>query len=85
MTFQGRLKRAMEGGNLRIADLARLFERRHSTVRGWVIDGREPAGTPADIRDLFTVLVRIETAVGKKQTGGRAPRAQRATVLAEMA
>lgn len=84
MTFQARLQRAMLGGNLRIADLARLFDRRHSTVRGWVVDGREPAGTPADIRELFTVLAKIEAAVGKKRSGTQVLRIQRAAVLAEV-
>ena len=60
MTFQDRLKRVMEAGNLRVADLAKLFGRRHSTVRGWVVDGREPAGTAADIKELFGRLSEIE-------------------------
>ncbi len=54
--FQTRLLRVMETGNLRVADVARWFDRRHSTVRGWVVDGREPAGTAADIRNLFARL-----------------------------
>ena len=62
MTFQDRLKRVMEVGNLRVADLAKLFGRRHSTVRGWVVDGREPAGTAADIWELFARLLQIEEA-----------------------
>lgn len=84
MTFQDRLTRAMDGGNLRVADLARLFGRRHSTVRGWVIDGREPAGTPADIRELFTVLVKIETAISRKRLGSESSRAQRAEFVASL-
>lgn len=82
MTFQGRLLEAMEGGNLRVADLARLFDRRHSTVRGWVADGREPAGTPAEIRELFAMLVRIETAVRNKKLGPGLSRARRAEFVA---
>lgn len=68
MTFQKRLQVVMEGGNLRIADLARLFCRRHSTVRGWVVDGREPAGTAYDVRLLFTTLVRIEVEVKARKS-----------------
>ena len=60
MTFQDRLKRVMEVGNLRVADLAKLFGRRHSTVRGWVVDGREPAGTKADVRELLDLLATVE-------------------------
>lgn len=84
MTFQARLTRAMTGGNLRVADLARLFDRRHSTVRGWVVDGREPAGTPADIRELFAVLMKIETAIGQKKLGKGSSRAERAELLAAL-
>jgi hypothetical protein len=84
MSFQARLKRVMDGGNLRIADLARLFDRRHSTVRGWVLDGREPAGTPAEIRELFAVVVKIEDAIKKKQVGAHLSKTQRAMALAEM-
>ena len=50
----------MEVGNLRVADLAKLFGRRHSTIRGWVVDGRAPAGTAADHRELFARLTVIE-------------------------
>lgn len=82
MTFQARLEGAMEGGNLRIADLARLFDRRHSTVRGWVVDGRMPAGTPTEIRELFATLVRIETAVRAKKLGPGLSRVQRAEFVA---
>lgn len=84
MTFQARLSRAMTGGNLRTADLARLFDRRHSTVRGWVVDGRKPAGTPADIRELFVVLAKIETAIGQKKLGKGSSRAERAELLAAL-
>lgn len=55
-SFQARLTRVMDLGNLRVADVARWFGRRHSTVRGWVVDGREPAGTAADVRTLFQQL-----------------------------
>lgn len=69
--FQARLARVMERGNLRVADVARWFDRRHSTVRGWVIDGREPAGTAADVRGLFADLVRLEELARAKAMTGR--------------
>lgn len=58
--FQQRLTRLMEQGNLRTADVARWFSRRHSTVRGWAVDGREPAGTATDVRLLFARLNDLE-------------------------
>lgn len=61
--FQQRLARVMETGNLRVADVARWFARRHSTVRGWAVDGREPAGTPTDVRLLFARLNDLEKLV----------------------
>lgn len=67
-SFQQRLNSVMERGNLRVADVARWFGRRHSTLRGWVIDGREPAGTPTDVRALFERLVELETKVRGSQT-----------------
>lgn len=77
MTFQKRLQAVMEGGNLRVADLARLFDRRHSTVRGWVVDGREPAGTKADDIELYTILRKIERACRRRKLGqGRARRVE---------
>ena len=75
-SFQQRLKTCMRRGNLRVADLARWFGRRHSTLRGWVVDGREPAGTPADVRELFGQLVDLEKRVNETPAG----RALRATI-----
>jgi len=65
----------MERGNLRVADVARWFGRRHSTVRGWVIDGREPAGTAADVRALFVQLSALENLMKGRAVSGRALRA----------
>ena len=70
MTFQARLKQAMRQGNLRIADLARWFGRRHSTVRGWVVDGRAPAGTEADVRALTSALGVLETEIRQCKAKG---------------
>jgi hypothetical protein len=82
VTFQERLEKVMVGGNLRVADLARIFGRRHSTVRGWVVDGREPSGTPADIRELFIALASVETAIRKKRLSARASRSEKAAFVA---
>lgn len=62
-SFQKRLQKCMTTGNLRVADIARWFDRRHSTIRGWAVDGLTPAGTPADIRGLFERLVELETLI----------------------
>lgn len=63
MSFQTRLQKVMERGNLRVADVARWFGRRHSTIRGWVVDGREPAGTATDVRGLFWELNKLEEVI----------------------
>lgn len=42
MTLQKRLKKVMRDRNLRVADLARRFNRPYTTVREWVLHGREP-------------------------------------------
>lgn len=42
MTLQKRLKKIMRDRNLRVADLARRFNRPYTTVREWVLHGREP-------------------------------------------
>jgi hypothetical protein len=80
MTFQERLLAAMEKGNLRTADLARWFGRRHSTVRGWTVDGREPAGTGQDVRNLFNRLVELEGIIRRNSPVHKSARAR----IAEM-
>jgi len=67
-TFQEGLLKAMERGNLRVADVARWFGRRHSTARGWVVDGREPAGTPADLRALFARLNELNAEIARSRS-----------------
>lgn len=66
MTFQQRLKKVMAGGNLRVADLARWFERPHATVTSWVKDGYEPGGGPQDRTAVLTALTKLERLVAKK-------------------
>lgn len=42
MSFQGNLKKAMRQRQMRVADLARHLDRPYTTVREWVLHGREP-------------------------------------------
>ena len=42
MTLQKRLKAVMRRRNMRVADLARHFGRSYTTVREWVLHGRDP-------------------------------------------
>ncbi len=61
MTFQQRLQKAMDDGNLRVADLARWFDRPDPTVRAWV-RGVTPSGAAQDLADVehrLNVLVRL--------------------------
>lgn len=44
MTFQKRLQRVMKRRGMRVADLARGLKRPYTTVREWVLNGREPEG-----------------------------------------
>ena len=51
MTFQKRLVRIMKRRGWRVADLARALDVPYTTVREWVLHGREPsreASTTAD-------------------------------------
>lgn len=66
MTFQERLKAACAGGNLRVADLARWFERSDPTVRGWVERGHAPADAPIDRNDIERRLKALEGLIRKK-------------------
>lgn len=65
-TFQQRLKKVMAGGNLRVADLARWFERPHSTVTSW-LGGCEPSGGALDVNDVHARMAKLEKLVAKKR------------------
>lgn len=67
MTFQARLRHVMQAGNLTVADLARWFDRRDPTVRGWVMKGVAPGGAPLDIRDAETRLGQLEALVARRK------------------
>jgi predicted transcriptional regulator len=43
MTFQKRLKRVMKQREIRVAELARRLGQPYTTVREWVLFGRQPA------------------------------------------
>lgn len=65
MTFQGRLKRCMRRNDMRVADIARWFDRPYTTVREWVLHGRDPVGPAENVRHLERRLVLLEN-VGRK-------------------
>lgn len=50
MTFQGRLKKVMRRRNMRVADLARWFDRPYTTTREWVLYGRNPGAAGIERR-----------------------------------
>ena len=60
MTFQKRLKAAMRRRNMRVADIARWFDRPYTTVREWVLNGRIPDGTERDRRAIDRILETLE-------------------------
>lgn len=59
-SFQSRLKKCMKAKNLRTADVARWFDRPYTTVREWVLNGRKPDGTLADVRKIERRLLALE-------------------------
>ena len=61
MTFSQRLQVVLKKGNLRVADLARLFNRPHPTVNGWVKRGLNPGGGPADVDRAYETLTKLES------------------------
>jgi hypothetical protein len=67
MTIQRRLQACMKQGNLRVADLARWFDRPHPTMRGWVLKGSRPGGGPHDIEHVSELLGLLETLIQKKK------------------
>jgi len=67
MTFQARLKAICKGGNLRVADLARWFEKPHATVRGWVEKGIQPSGGPLDLDHVEALTGLLEALIAKKK------------------
>lgn len=60
MTFSQRLQVVLKQGNLRVADLARWFNRPHPTVNGWVTRNLNPGGGPADVENAYEMLIKLE-------------------------
>lgn len=66
-TFQQRIKRSQEVGNLTIADLSRWFDRPYQTVRYWSNRGSEPGGGPVDQKHAEAMLNLLETLIDKRK------------------
>lgn len=62
-TFQHRLARCVERGNLTVADLGRWFGRPYATVRSWLLEGWEPGDGPRTRERMLDRLRRLEIAV----------------------
>ena len=67
MTVQHRLQACMRRGNLRVADLARWFDRPHPTVRGWARGTHQPSGGPHDVEHVGELLTLLETLIRTKR------------------
>ena len=67
-TFQQRLQRCRERGNLTVADLARWFDRPYTTVRSWLTEGWKPGDGPVTQARMEERLARLE-AVVREQAG----------------
>jgi hypothetical protein len=65
LPFAKRLQRAMRGGNLTVADLARWLDRPHATVRCWTL-GTEPSGAPLDVEHAHQMLALLERMIARK-------------------
>lgn len=63
-TFAQRLATVLRDGNLRVADLARWFDRPDPTVRGWV-NGGEVGCAPLDAAMIEAVLADLEKRIRK--------------------
>lgn len=61
-TFQKRLQKVMRRRNMRVADVARWFDRPYTTVREWVLYGRIPYGdgSAVDWKRIERRLVAME-------------------------
>jgi hypothetical protein len=60
-TFQQRLSRCVERGNLTVADLGRWFGRPYPTVRSWLVQGWEPGDGPLTRERMQARLQELET------------------------
>lgn len=84
-TFQQRLARCRDQGNLTVADLGRWFGRPYPTVRTWLINGWEPGDGPVTRARMQTRLAELETAISRHGAALRGmPMRQRAEYLARL-
>ena len=65
-TFQQRLQRLLDTGNMTVADLARWFGKPHATVLGWVRGGNLGL-PPLDAAFVTAEVERLETLIRKKR------------------
>lgn len=66
-SWQQRLQAVQRGGNLTVADLARWFDRPHSTVRTWVLQTARPGGGALDVEHAEALLGLLEELVRRRQ------------------
>lgn len=66
-SFQKRLVAVQRAGNLTTSDLARWFDRPHSTLRAWIEEGKQPGGGPIDKEHAQALLGLLETLVKQKK------------------
>lgn len=65
--FNIRLRTVIKKGNLRVADLARWFERPHATVSEWVKNARQPTAAPHDLEFIESSLAALENLIAQKR------------------
>ena len=68
MTFQQRLQRCRERGNLTVADFSRWFDRPYATVRSWLTEGWEPGDGPVTQKRMEDRLAQLEAVVRDRST-----------------
>lgn len=66
LAIDDRLKKVLRDGNLTVADLARWFDRRDPTVRGWV-NGTQVGGAQMDSAFVLAQLDLLERKIKRKQ------------------
>jgi len=81
MTFQQRLQRCRERGNLTVADLARWFDRPYATVRSWLTEGWEPGDGPVTRRRMEERLRLLECTIARSPELRALPMRERAKRL----
>jgi hypothetical protein len=84
-TFQQRLRRCRERGNLTVADFSRWFDRPYATVRSWLNEGWEPGDGTVTQKRMEDRLVRLEEIMKDRATElRRLPMRERAERLQQL-